>query len=286
MSGIIWLASYPKSGNTWMRTFLSKFIKKHEHDLQLNDLSIPLAASRDLIDNCLSLETSELSIADTENLRPAAMRSLFKDISSFPFFMKVHDACTYTQSGEPLFPADISKGVIYIVRNPLDVAVSFAHHSSTSIDKTIERMRNKKFTFCGNSDQIYVQVLQKLQSWSEHVKSWIDQKQIPILLIKYEDMKATPHKTFSEILDFSGILYTEAQLDEAVSVTDFSNLRKLEQEQGFKEKPVRAAVFFRKGESGGWRSELTDAQAQQIINDHFEVMTELGYLDKNGSPVY
>ena len=97
------------------------------------------------------------------------------------FFQKAHDAWKKTPSGEPMFPEDVTKGVIYFIRNPLDVAVSFAFHSSSSFEKTVKEMNDPENAFCGKPKLLYNQLRQDLLSWSGHVKSWVDDSGLPVL---------------------------------------------------------------------------------------------------------
>lgn len=284
MKNIAWLASYPKSGNTWVRAFLTAFFRKPgEGNGFINDLVAVSAASRKIIEEELCLETSELTMEELENLRPEAMRSFAKEIDKAPHFIKVHDAYTNTPSGEALFPKEISIGVIYIVRNPLDVAVSFAHHNGEDVEKTISLMANSKTHISQNTNSIQLQVVQKLQSWDEHVKSWIHQTDIPCLLIKYEDMIADPETEFKKILDFCKIPFSEAELRSAINRSSFSSLQSHEMKEGFKEKAINASAFFRKGKAGSWRDDLTTEQANKLLRNHMDTMKELGYIDKAGN---
>lgn len=92
----------------------------------------------------MGLEASVLSDALVERLRPAVYRCLAAE-SPEPLFMKVHDAWGRSDSGEPLFPADVTAGVVYIVRNPLDLASSCAHHWGVSTAQAVENLCNPEF---------------------------------------------------------------------------------------------------------------------------------------------
>ena len=107
-------------------------------------------------------------------------------------YHKIHDAWIRLPGGEPLIPADVTRAVIYIIRNPLDVAVSFAHHLHTSIDKTIDIMNNPEYAFCDRRDRLANQLRQRLLTWSGHVKSWVDESGLRVWVMRYEDMSAQP----------------------------------------------------------------------------------------------
>jgi len=185
-----------------------------------------------------------------------------------------------------MFPAEVSIGAIYIVRNPLDVAVSFAHHNNEAVDMTIEKMADNNYVLADNTHTIKQQVRQKLLTWSGHVHSWLQQKEIPVLMVRYEDMIAEPLNTFRKVVEFSGLSFTDEKISLALGKSSFDKLKTIEDKNGFREKSMLAKSFFRKGKAGSWRESLTPEQAQRIIADHREVMEQLGYLDADGNPVY
>ena len=116
--------------------------------------------------------------------------------------MKVHDARTPNDKNIPLFPKEATAGAIYIIRNPLDVVVSFADHSGLDYDTAISRMAQESFAFCAKSRRLHDQLQQKLLSWSSHVNSWTERVPFPVCVIRYEDMKRRPDVTFSKAVQF------------------------------------------------------------------------------------
>lgn len=199
--------------------------------------------------------------------------------------MKVHDAYTYTESGEPIFPENISKGVIYIVRNPLDIVVSSKYHYNSSLYDIIEMMSNEDYMVCNDSNCIRIQLRQKFLSWSSHVKSWVRQQNIPVLLVKYEDMVVSTFSIFKEMVTFSGLEVSDEEINAAIDLVSFPNLQKQELENGFNERPSKSELFFRKGIIGNWKEELSSTQVNLIISNHSNVMGELGYIDDKGQLV-
>jgi hypothetical protein len=285
MKKVIWLTSYPKSGNTWMRAFLTSLLKE-ENDNTINNLLAPIVSQRSIIEDFLMLETSELTNDEVEKYLPYALKSFADEQDTVPYYMKVHDAYTLTSENIPLFPADISIGAIYIVRNPLDVVPSFAHHNSDTIEYTISVLKNSRSCFCDNVKTIKTQLRQKLLSWSGHVLSWVEQEDMPVLLVRYEDMFTRPLETFREVVQFSGINATDEMILAAIKNVSFENLKTQEQEFGFTNKRPGTKSFFRKGKIGSWRESLTSEQAAEVIAEHKMVMDRLGYLDAAGNPVY
>jgi hypothetical protein len=281
MEKIVWLASYPKSGNTWFRVFISNLLSGSQQPIDINLLNnSPIASSRLTFDEATGLASSDLTKEEIENLRPGVYRQLASEAQEL-IFQKIHDAWYITASGEPLVPAAVSKAVIYFIRNPLDIAVSFAHHSGTTIEKIIRHMADPAYAFCSRDDRLHNQLEQKLFTWSEHVTSWTKQSNLPVKVLRYEDMKRDPFGTFSGALEFIGIKRSKNDIEKAIRFSDFSELKKQEEEKGFREKPPKADSFFRKGETGAWRDVLTDEQVQAIVSCHQKVMQEYGYLDNN-----
>ncbi|NJK96875.1 MAG: sulfotransferase domain-containing protein, partial [Bacteroidales bacterium] len=122
---IIWLASYPKSGNTWFRAFLANLLHPGDKPADINELEGgPIASSRALFDEATGLSSSDLTPAEIENLRPFVYRYIARNSTEI-IFHKIHDAYTLTSEGVALVPAEATRCAIYFVRNPLDVAVFF-----------------------------------------------------------------------------------------------------------------------------------------------------------------
>ncbi|NOZ06698.1 MAG: sulfotransferase domain-containing protein [Chloroflexi bacterium] len=277
---IIWLASYPKSGNTWLRAFLSNYLRDGDEPANINELEkMGIASSHSLFERYAGVESSDLTADEIDTCRPEVYRMLAA-ANEDVHFVKVHDAYTFLPDGRPLFPAQATQGAVYIARNPLDVAVSMRHHmNDTHIDKTIARMANPQATLaasvkCGNN-----QFRQKLLTWSEHVRSWLDaSKPFPVHLVRYEDMQQDPRIAFAQVVAFAGLPVNDVRLAKAIRFSRFEVLQQQEAEQGFREQPGNHATFFRQGQAGGWREVLTNEQVTRIVSAHRDVMRRFGYL--------
>lgn len=285
MAGILWLASYPKSGNTWMRIFLTNYLRNFQTPADINHLEGgPIASAREIFDDLVGVEASDLTLDELEMLRPQVYRHFAASLADDEF-LKVHDAYTLNRQGEPLFPPDVSRGVIYILRNPLAVAPSLANHINAPMDEAItvlnhEQPTRKENSFAGLGPQLP----QRWQGWSEHVNSWTQAPGQRVLLVRYEDMKRNPHDTFRSVIRFAGHEDDEDRLSRAIEFSRFETVKKQEQEHGFRER-LRSPNFFRKGESAAWKHELTPAQVERIIAAHGSAMRQYGYLDAAGNPV-
>lgn len=285
MKRIVWLASYPKSGNTWFRVFLTNLLKNGEDPANINDLErTPIASSRDLFDRSIGVEASDLDEQEADCLRPRLYEQLAKETLD-PLYMKVHDAFTHTADGEFLLSPAASRGALYFIRNPLDIACSYANHNGTDHDAAIASMADPGHCLARNRHRAGNQLRQILLSWSDHVRSWCDQHWVPVHVVRYEDMKRKPLDTFSAAAAFAGLPKAPERIEKALRFSSIQELQRQERETGFKERPRRSRTFFRKGQVGGWKEELTAEQIQRIIEDHHEVMLRFGYLDHSGEPV-
>jgi len=278
MTGIIWLASYPKSGNTWFRVFLTNLLRDADEPADINDLeATPISSARAIFDDETGIEAADLTPEEIDRLRPRVYEHL-AETATETIFMKVHDAWTFLPDGSPLLSSAATRGAIYFVRNPLDVAISYAHHNDTDIDKSIAYMGNGNRMLCSKAERLHSQLRQKLLTWSGHVESWLNAPGLNIHVMRYEDMLARPLETFSGAVAYAGLPHDRAKIEKALRFSDFETLQAQEQEKGFNEKSPVNDLFFRNGRAGQWQERLTPEQVDRVVNAHGEVMRRLGYL--------
>jgi hypothetical protein len=110
------------------------------------------------------------------------------------------------------------------------------------------------------------------------VKSWVDESGLPLLLIRYEDMKSDPLETFSRAVTFMGLNHCPAEIEAALDRASFARLKQQEEEKGFSEKSAASPGFFRKGIVGDWKNVLSEEQVKRIVGEHYEVMERFGYV--------
>ena len=284
MGGIYWLASYPKSGNTWFRSFLANLLEGGDSPIDINALdSGDIASSRGWLDEVLGFDTAELDADEVDRLRPIVYR--WSAAHNETEYHKIHDAYWYLEDGQPLVSREATLGALYLLRNPLDVAPSYANHRTVGIDQAIDAMRD-----CNHALNHFVvgsqsQTRQKMFDWSSHVLSWVDAEGLDCRVLRYEDMLANSMAEFAGAAAFLGLPDDRERVARAVRFSDFAELRRQEAEKGFRERPPKVGTFFRQGQSGNWRETLSDEQVARIIADHGEVMRRFGYLDLNGVPV-
>jgi aryl sulfotransferase len=287
MSGIIWLVSYPKSGNTWMRLFLTNYRRDANRPADINEMdSMPIASGRQLFDEETGVESSDLTVDEIDRLRPVVYQRLAQH-SDETVHMKVHDAYLYLPNGEPLFPPEVTSGVLYMIRNPLDVVVSLAAHCGARITEIMQDMVSDTFALCGIHARLEDQLRQRLLSWSGHVRSWVDStEKFPVHVVRYEDMSRQPQHTFAQVVRFLGLPLDEERLHKALAFSAFDLAQRQEQTTGFQERPSTLKMFFRKGQVGTWREHLDISQVAQMLAAHQDIMRRFGYLTADGEPVY
>lgn len=285
MAGIVMISSYPKSGNTWFRIFLTNLMVDKEMPASINTIKTQgIAAGREIFDVITGIESSDLTFDEIDNVRPDVYKYIASK-SENTIFMKIHDAYTFLENGDPLIPSDGIKA-IYIIRNPLDVVVSYSYHCNCSIDEAISDLCNKNCCFYGENGKLNWHLKQKLLTWSGHVESWVDNAEMSVHIIRYEDMKNNPFETFKRAAIFSGLSYEDEKIKKAIEFSDFKILNKEEKKNGFKEKIAIDSLFFRKGKIGDWRNYLSEEQVSLIIKEHKIIMKRFGYLDDKENVIY
>ena len=284
MTGILWLASYPKSGNTWLRAFLANYLRDGDAPVSINELF-----HFNFGDDILLYYTwmtgrpaESFSNAEIWRLRPAVHRYL-ASLTRETTLIKTHNVIGALDDGTPIITPDVTDGAIYVVRDPLDVAVSVAHHYQTSYDEAVDRMCTANNTLPGVPGE---KLPSMIGSWRQNVESWLQAPGLKRHVMRYEDMLAKPGPTFRELVTFLGMPVDGRRVAKAVRFSRFDTLTSQEQEQGFNEaRPDEAASFFRRGEHGQWREILTRDQVDRIVEANRDVMARFGYLDKKGRPV-
>ncbi len=274
MAGIVWIASYPKSGNTWVRIFLANLLAKRRTPIDINAAKQYCASEgnpnwyRPLSPKPLA-ELTEVEIAA---LRPRVQAHIARTAKGFAL-LKTHNYLGIYKD-HPLISMDATVGAIYIVRDPRDVAISAMSHFGLSLDETISAMTRPVHS----GSPAEVQIYEVSESWSNHVKSWTQIPNPRMLVVRYEDMLARPRKTFGDIARVLHLDGDPALVKRALKFSSFKEVSAQERTGGFVERSKHADRFFVSGRAGGWRKTLTPAQAKQIENDHGEQMRRFRYL--------
>jgi Sulfotransferase domain len=276
--GIVWLASYPKSGNTWVRAFIHalyhSIVGDPPAEIDINNMDDLFRTDRDpvLYEKFTKCPVLTVDPEDLARVRPEVQTFLAETINS-PLLVKTHNA-HIADRGFPLINDSVSIGAVYLIRSPLDVATSSAHFRAIPIDQAIADLGKEDFGLETTADAVgYV-----ASSWSAHVRSWTAKSDTAILIARYEDMLEKPLATFSAIAHHILMPHTAEQLRQAIDLSSFERLQRTEQRLGFLEKREETAIFFRQGRAGQWREVLTPAQVDRIVSTHGEQMARFGYL--------
>ena len=274
MGAVMWLASYPKSGNTWMRSFLHNLLRGSEKPAHINELDQFCLgeSSADWYRRHCSIPLKDASPKEIAQIRPLGQTN-FTRVFPDTVFVKTHNFLG-EKHDIPLHNMEITAGAIYILRNPLDVILSMTHHFGLDVDAAIERLGNE-----GAATDLTEQHIPEYHaSWSTHVASWTARENPSLLVLRYEDLLARPRQYFRRVTDFLGLSPPKERLDRAIRNASFKTLQSLEKQHGFKERSEHAKAFFRAGSKDQWREKLTDEQVARVVERHREQMRRFGYV--------
>tara|TARA_Y100000590_G_scaffold448510_1_gene585279 strand:+ start:512 stop:1351 length:840 start_codon:yes stop_codon:yes gene_type:complete len=256
---IIWIASYPKSGNTYLRSFLSSYYYsdngKFDFDLLLNIHQFP------------NMKFSKTKIDSREE---ASKKWIFHQNSFFEKdklnFVKTHN-CLLEYKGNKFTTKNETVGAIYIVRDPRNVITSLTNHYSLSYEEALNYMLNENSSLLEKSYNDDHSNFTYLNSWSNHYKSWRDNAEFKILFIKYEDLENKKDEIFNKIILFiNEISNGEKKINEkrfynSIRTTNFVNMKNKELNEGFEEsiiskKTGKKINFFNLGFNNRWQKIL------------------------------
>lgn len=276
MKCIAWLASYPKSGNTWFRLVLANYRANADAPVPLNDISRfalgdSLATLYQRAAGPGARLNDERSVLQT---REPMLRGLIGTGQKL-HFLKTHNQNT-TVGGVELIPPRYTRAAIYIVRNPLDLVISYGAHYNLDTPTAAQAISSKVNQILEDRGN----VRQYLGTWSQHVRSWATERRFPVHVIRYEDMLADPQATFQTAMTKLGFDVDADRLARAIEFSSFKSVRKQEETDGFIEKSPTAEFFFRKGQSGQWQDTLDQATVDMIRSEHRKTMQKFGYLPK------
>ena len=275
VKSLLWIASYPKSGNTWMRAFLANYIFDPEQPVSVNQLS-RLGISDADAQAHRRVAGGRFDPANPREIVQLRRRLLdaIDGNGADLNLIKTHNQNTRA-FGVDLVPRHQTRGAIYVIRDPRDTAVSYASHHGITLDETVSRFGHPDNATAGNEQN----VPQFLGTWSDHVRSWVRARGFPVRTVRYEDMLETPQAAFGKIVKFLQLGLDQSRLAKAIDFSSFDRLKAEEQKSGFIENPAHQAAFFRSGKSGTWRNVLTDEQIRRIETDHQRTMRKFGYLE-------
>ncbi|GAB4287038.1 MAG: sulfotransferase domain-containing protein [Roseovarius sp.] len=271
---IVWLASYPKSGNTWTRIFLANYLVNGDRPVPINQVH-RFGMGDSIVKSYRIVAGRPIDAGDVRQtlaLRPRVLAAIVANNADVNF-VKTHNI-RGKAFGVTLIPEELTRSAIYILRNPLDMLISAARHFGKSHAEMAEAI--------GREDHSSVDpttVTQFLGSWSGHVKSWTAKSRYPVLVLRYEDMLEHPEEAFGAMVAHVGMPVDAARLRKAIRFSSFDELARQESAGGFVENSPKSPRFFNKGQSGQWRTELAPEIVARVRRDHERMMRKYGYLD-------
>lgn len=268
--GAIWLASYPKSGNTWLRLLLEAY--RRNGLIDINDVRIGQSdGGATIMQGVSPMALGQLDWQSEMLLRPAALLNMFCRLNP-PVLVKTHFANIQPDGLPPSIPPQFTDKAVYVVRDPRDVVLSFMRFFSFPLEKTLEAMNSIEFRIGGN--ERFATTL--VSSWSNHVRSWAGEKTFPVHVVKYEDLLDDPGKELKEVLEFLELDVDDELIGKAVEATRLETLKKKEGDNGFRENPTKESFFGNGGSR--WKTELGAKWVERIEKDHGDVMRLMEYL--------
>jgi len=292
---IIWLASYPKSGNTWVRTIINQIIfndVKSKTEVFDNLYRIRRYPSKtDMVGlpqlpnhNVFTKEQKKKVIDFTIKNWSVSQEKINKNNKTN--ILKTHNIlCKLNLDGKNYSFADLNNtiGVIHIVRDPRNIVTSIKNHFSISTEEDSVEMLCNKYNWTGFTNN---EVPQLLSSWGNHYNSW---KKFPknYLLIRYEDLVSDIKKEILKLINYLSVYFeykiTDKLIEEIERNTSFENFKKLESDGKFSENSVNEITgekrtFFNLGPNNNWEKMLKKENSDKIEDQFNNEMKELGYL--------
>ena len=282
---IIWLASYPKSGNTYVRAFLSAYYFSGNGQFDFSQIS-----NIDQFPHEKFFKQKVNSIGEASKQWVPIQREINKD-KKIRFF-KTHSFLGNYQGNEFTSP-ETTLGAIYIVRDPRNVLTSLKNHYSFDDDKALKMITDKTRSLMSNNGSHAS--LNFISSWAENYLSWFRNNQFRRLLVKYEDLITNKYETFRDIIVFTNTLMNRVEgvdklkLQKAIETTNFDVLKNKEisetfdgSESSFKSwrkfHSENKNLFFNLGPDNNWEKML-DLKTQKKIETNFKKeMSELNYI--------
>ena len=285
---IIWIASYPKSGNTWIRSLLASYLFSEDGQFGFELLkNIEQFSGKNFSSD--KLMSSNYQARISKNWIPS-QKKINQDKKIH--LLKTHNAlCSI--NGNNFTDKFNTSAVIYVARDPRNLITSLAHHYELTRDEAFSFLTNKKkIIFPINAEKTEKDIKDRedfnfLSDWSTHYQSWKNINFCPIKIIKYEDCLTDIQKVFVSTLDFLSkflkFKFNKKKINIALNSTNFKNLNKMEKNEGFQEsaissKTMKRIKFFNLGKKNNWKT-LLDKKLIRKIENHFKnEMSELGYL--------
>lgn len=278
---IIWFASYPKSGNTWLRMFhMALNTAPDEEFLPSNAGEYSnQCCSKGLYQKVMHDRPLRQTEEEAYRMRVPLQQRLSAMNAGRPVYLKTHSV-NVPLDGIDVFDHSLTALAIIIVRNPFDILASQFNHYRSAPDDVIKDFDNPKAVFDINSIARFPVLI---SSWGLNVYSWLGEGTFPKLLLRYEDLHADDGTLWSQLARTVFRVDDEERISRAIELTRFENLKDSEIRHGFKEKPATSERFFNRGEVGYGADVLTDEQKDRIWARNGALAERLGYFYEDGA---
>ena len=281
---IFWIASYPKSGNTWLRALLSTYF--YSQDGIFNQKLLKNIAQFPEKSHFVNFDYNPKIVTDTSKYWITAQEQINQDKKLK--FLKTHNILGSINNNNFTNKKN-TVGAIYIVRDPRNVLTSIQNHYELSVDEALKFMLSEKKYIHNYHLKDDFSDFQFISSWEKNYKSWIKQNIFPIKLVKYEDLISNTLEIFKEIIEYIQNVvhlkkdFNDLKAQNSVKTTNFENLKKLEKNHGFKESILskngsKKIPFFHLGPKNDWRC-IFNKNYQEKLKLIFENnLKELNYF--------
>ena len=273
-SRFAWVVSYPKSGNTWMRSLLREYFR-YLYGEVLWECNDNIAYFYHVV-SPVNLELLEPT--KVYQLRPTAMMHMLVSMEAranrVPLSVVKSHSINGVHEHIPFFSRLWVDKVIYVHRDPREILPSLAAHSGDSMERTVEYMADDAYA----SGRLPLLMPLVVASWSSHVLSWYKNEVVPTHVVSYREMHEDTVGVLRGVLKFLGFEVSIAALAAAVINSDFEALRDKEERGEFRDEGAHDARFFRRGKVGEYADEVPEGLVQQIESEHNDAMQKLGYL--------
>ncbi len=278
---IIWIASYPKCGNTWVRSLLSAYYFTKDGEFNFNLLkNIKQFPSKDFF------ETRVTSVEEASAMWIPIQKKI-KETRKL-YFLKTHNVYG-AYKGNNFTTPEYTLGAINIVRDPRNVITSLMNHYSIDEEEALKMLSSVHRNLRDKNDKDDYSNYSFISSWSNNYNSWKISKNINKILIKYEDLEKNRLETFSKILNFvNKLINKDNEIDtnkliKSISSTNFDVLKKREKVEGFDEAAYsndrgERKTFFNLGNKNNYKKLLKNETVKSIEKKFEKEMIELGYL--------
>ena len=281
---IFWIASYPKSGNTWLRSLLCAYY--YSSDGNFDQKLLKNISQFPQKHHFVNFDYNPKIVTDTSRFWIKAQNEINRD-SKLKFF-KTHNILGAINNNN-FTNKENSIGGIYLVRDPRNIITSLQNHFELNRDEALKFMLSeKKYLYDYNQANDFSD-FQFISSWEKNYNSWAKQDIFPIKVIKYEELMNNTFETFKEIIIFIEKItkiekiFIESKAKNSIQSTSFNKMKKIEQNKGFNESVLsknhsKKIPFFHLGPKNDWKKIFNEDFIKNVTLKFKPLLKELNYI--------